>query len=118
MVAAAVFPRAPDEGVIDLIAYDDRSRPFLLETLLAGLILHGAYSVSHAPGSVHGTALAREPLLGFPDDDTRAYATRISIRWRWFNLLALLWVGVGFAPAVITRHLTRWRRLVGASVRP
>lgn len=35
-----------------------------------------------------------------------AYAALISIDWRWYNLPALLWVGVGFAPQAITRHLT------------
>jgi hypothetical protein len=107
MVAAAVFPRAPEQGQIDLHAYYDRSRLFLFGTLLVGQVLNWSVNAGHVAAKIHDTgALVHGLVFGFPYYDTIPYSLLMFVRWRWFNIAALLFVGAMFVPGVIGYPLT------------
>ena len=106
MVAAAVFPRTPEEGEFDLHQYYDRNRRFLFGILLIGQLFYWIMFQTRHADSIHGLReWARTLVESAPYYSVAPYAALMFIRWRWFNILALLFVLMAFAPRVMMMRL-------------
>jgi hypothetical protein len=93
--AASCLPE-PDQlgtGEVDLFAYYDQTRSLSFGALIAGLLLFQLYNVTGAGFD------ARDALLGalvFPS----LYATLILVRKRWYNILFLAGVILGYGSMI------------------
>lgn len=107
MVAAGVFPKAPDRGEVDLYAHYDQSRLFLFGVLAAGLELSNLLKLMGNASSLHGpldvlkTAVVAAPYYGLVP-----YILMMFVRRRWVNVLALAYVLITFGAAIIGTRLT------------
>lgn len=106
MVAAAVLPRAPENETLDLHLYYDRNRRFLFCVLLVGQLIVWAVSLFRIADQIpaHG-GWARVLLTSVPYYDLVPYLALMFVRWRWFNIAALLFVLALFAPHAMATKL-------------
>jgi hypothetical protein len=107
MVAAAVLPRAPDEGELDMHRYYDDNRRFLLGTLLVGQLLNWGMNLSrHSAEIVGAEAWAKTLVTTLPYYSALTYAVLMFVRWRWLNVAGLLFVIAVFIPPAVRAHLS------------
>ncbi len=107
MVAAAVFPRVPEQGVVDLHGYYDEYRLFLMGTLLVGQVMNWGLNVARHAAEIGGAeAWAKVLLTAFPYYSVLTYAVLMFVRWRWLNVAGLLFVIAVFVPRALGAHLT------------
>jgi hypothetical protein len=107
MVAAAVFPRPSEDRETDLHAYYDGARRFLFGALLIAQLLYWVVGLMARAGSIHGLgAWAAAVATSAPYYDAIPYAALMFIRWRWFNIAALLFISAIFAPYALSIRLT------------
>jgi hypothetical protein len=106
MVAAAVLPRVPDEGVVDMHRYYDENRRFLLGALLVGQLLYWAMNLSRlSAGIVGAEAWAKTLVTTAPYYSALTYIVLMFVRQRWLNVAGLLFVIGVFFPAVMGFNL-------------
>jgi len=106
MVAAAVFPHTPTEGPVDLHRYYDANRRVLLGALLVGQVLNWAMGLSRAAPKITAAGDWPHPLVAsFPYYSVIPYALLMFIRWRWVNVLGLLFVLAVFLPRAVAARI-------------
>jgi hypothetical protein len=107
MAAAAVFPRVPESGVVDLRGYYDEYRMFLFGTLLVGQILNWVMNLNlYGAGILNVEGWAKTLATTAPYYSVVTYAVLMFVRWRWLNVAGLVFVLVVFVPRVVGVHLT------------
>ena len=106
MVAAAVFPHVREDGALDLHHYYDQNRRFLFGLLLAGQLVFWVIQVGRRADTIQGLdQWVRVLATSAPYYSVVPYAALMFVRWRWFNVAALLLVLLVFAPRAMMGRL-------------